>query len=1057
MAAPDEEQLQDSGATAADPTNTPTVGGKSIKVQIPTHDGTREGWPYFKSNLWGYLKLFDMELVIDLKHKPDTYPETADEEAKNQLAGTFIVAACKSKTSVDLLNSLHSRGLKGGRASWRELEAEWGLHGTHDKGLINKRWHNLKYEAGMHHTEFFKKFDAKVAALESLGQTVTEDDKHTVLHNAFLDCSEFSDTVKTNMAEKRGYQDLRDKIILEYRRQHAYDEGSTAPTSAASALPATKEGKSTKNTKDKKQHESNHFKSKGKGGKGRGSKGKGGKSGKGKGKGKAGSGKGSSSYGKDHQNTGGDFRSPRYYDWNTSDRWDQRDQHSNEYSNNHWQKGSGKGSQWSRPSLHYGEYYEDHDDDWYNGYDELQSFLALHVPEPTSDNTAAVTIDQDTEEDIPDLVLASDSDNDSDHDTDEVYKRCTNSDHDTDDNDNDRFQGSIPRDESFVGFLETPTMMHAHAAGLADSNKYLVDNGCNVHVCNNKSAYCTNLRHQAGTLKGIGEADIIGVGDVRFECTDSAGATVTTQVADMVCVPSSPYSILSVSKLQSQGCKIDLESNTIQTANGRVIPMEKKSGLWFLPTRPTSADAQAPSVVMAANVQGRAMPAAPQSSNKMLMHHRLGHVSEQTLKYMTKYNMVDGMESIKDTDDSMGFCDSCPFGKAHRSPSSRHKHLPGVDDDGNEDVIFVDINGPTQHVSITGKRWTLGFVHAKTRTAKVYAMRTKAEALRYTEVYIKWFLRRHKLKRLSTLITLHSDNDSVFTSGEYRAMCRSNDVQQRFTPPYIHRHNGVIENFWRTLMSRAKCMLHYSGQPYNLWPFAVLYSSMIHNHVMKSTKDSSGAPVYIIPEEEWTGERANVRKFKIFGCPAYYHVYSEEKDFRKGDDKVRRGIFVGLDDESPSYLIWDPARQKVYKRYDVIFDELWKSEAPRSPTLDYIADTPTSVPVQPPENPSQWVELNDAAPPAPPPMLASPAPPAPAPRVPPTGRPVSRELRAITEDAQRWERLPTTRGRGRPARGGNTNTGNQQGGNAAPVVAEDPAEILNQALGARLEHVLNMM
>ena len=87
--------------------------------------------------------------------------------------------------------------------------------------------------------------------------------------------------------------------------------------------------------------------------------------------------------------------------------------------------------------------------------------------------------------------------------------------------------------------------------------------------------------------------------------------------------------------------------------------------------------------------------------------------------------------------------------------------------------------------------------------------------------------------------------------------------------------------------------------------------------------------------------KVSVAAFRIFGCPAYFHVYSEQSGYRKGDDKVVKGIFVGFSWDSPCYLVYVPKARRVYERYDVRFDELWRESQrltiPRSPVDPEVA------------------------------------------------------------------------------------------------------------------------
>jgi len=58
---------------------------------------------------------------------------------------------------------------------------------------------------------------------------------------------------------------------------------------------------------------------------------------------------------------------------------------------------------------------------------------------------------------------------------------------------------------------------------------------------------------------------------------------------------------------------------------------------------------------------------------------------------------------------------------------------------------------------------------------------------------------------------------------------------------------------------------------------------------------------------------------RIFGCPAYVHIPSEERS--KLDSKSKKCIFIGFKKEVKGYKLWDLVLEKVVISRDVVFDE----------------------------------------------------------------------------------------------------------------------------------------
>lgn len=74
-----------------------------------------------------------------------------------------------------------------------------------------------------------------------------------------------------------------------------------------------------------------------------------------------------------------------------------------------------------------------------------------------------------------------------------------------------------------------------------------------------------------------------------------------------------------------------------------------------------------------------------------------------------------------------------------------------------------------------------------------------------------------------------------------------------------------------------------------------------------------------IPEEVWTGKPVDYSMLRIFGCPAYVHVQSEQRS--KLDSKSKQCIFLGYEKGVKGFKLWDPTSHKVVLSRDVVLDE----------------------------------------------------------------------------------------------------------------------------------------
>jgi len=80
---------------------------------------------------------------------------------------------------------------------------------------------------------------------------------------------------------------------------------------------------------------------------------------------------------------------------------------------------------------------------------------------------------------------------------------------------------------------------------------------------------------------------------------------------------------------------------------------------------------------------------------------------------------------------------------------------------------------------------------------------------------------------------------------------------------------------------------------------------IIYNKVPHSGIDNK------IPEEIFYNKKVNLKYFKAFGCIAYYKNYSQDKG--KFDSNAIKGIFLGFNEQSYSYIIMNYENYKIHR------------------------------------------------------------------------------------------------------------------------------------------------
>jgi hypothetical protein len=112
-------------------------------------------------------------------------------------------------------------------------------------------------------------------------------------------------------------------------------------------------------------------------------------------------------------------------------------------------------------------------------------------------------------------------------------------------------------------------------------------------------------------------------------------------------------------------------------------------------------------------------------------------------------------------------------------------------------------------------------------------------------------------------------------------------------------------------MEMARSMLKGKNLSNEYWAEAVACAVYILN--MSPTKIVRG----MIPQQAWSGKHHSVSHFRVFGCIAYAHVPKQTRS--KLDDKSEKCIFIGYDEQSKAYKLFNPIIKKVIVSRDVVF------------------------------------------------------------------------------------------------------------------------------------------
>ncbi|KAK2973985.1 hypothetical protein RJ640_020431 [Escallonia rubra] len=117
------------------------------------------------------------------------------------------------------------------------------------------------------------------------------------------------------------------------------------------------------------------------------------------------------------------------------------------------------------------------------------------------------------------------------------------------------------------------------------------------------------------------------------------------------------------------------------------------------------------------------------------------------------------------------------------------------------------------------------------------------------------------------------------------------------------KKNGVVERKNRSIMNMTQSMLKRKTLPKEFWAKAVDCAVYLSN----------GCPMRNVwnqtPQEAWSGFKPSLYHLKVFGSIAYVHVHDQQR--KKLDDKSEKFIFIGYNQQSKGYKLYNPVDKKI--------------------------------------------------------------------------------------------------------------------------------------------------
>lgn len=211
-----------------------------------------------------------------------------------------------------------------------------------------------------------------------------------------------------------------------------------------------------------------------------------------------------------------------------------------------------------------------------------------------------------------------------------------------------------------------------------------------------------------------------------------------------------------------------------------------------------------------------------------------------------------------------------------------------------------------------GASYFVTFIDEASGFCHVYFLKHKDEVFEKFKVYDR--LVENKFG--SRLKIVRSDNGGEYNNKRMAAYLEGRGISMENSAPHTPQQNGKAERANRTIFESARTMIRAKDLPKTLWTEAVNTAVYVFNRTTHSSRKGVRSETAY---EEWTGRKSELGHIRVFGSTAYAHV---PKPFRKKlDDKARKLILVGYQDESANYRLYDTTKRSIVVSRDVVFNE----------------------------------------------------------------------------------------------------------------------------------------
>ncbi len=391
---------------------------------------------------------------------------------------------------------------------------------------------------------------------------------------------------------------------------------------------------------------------------------------------------------------------------------------------------------------------------------------------------------------------------------------------------------------------ETPHIPAMAADETAGAEIELYDSGASRHMSPFRERFVTYHKIPARPITTANNRVFyaVGAGDLQIQVPNGASSSKVL-LRDALHAPEMGLTVVSIGRIVKAGYAVQFEDRSCKIKRGGSIVGSipaSTNGLFKVEHALTGMAAMSPKHV-----------------DILTLHHRLGHISADSIRTLICSNAVSGLQLI---DDFPPFtCDLCEYAKATRKPIWKEREAPPADTFGAE--VHSGVWGPLPTLSLGGRKYYVTFTDDFSCYTRLEVLRTKDEAFGAYKAFSAWAKTQHSahIKRL------RSDRSGEFTGRDFTAFLQEEGTERRLTTHNTPQHNGVAESLNHRLLERVRAMLHQADLPKNLWAEVINFAVWLKN------RTSTRVLGNITPYEHLYGRKPNLGSLPEWGQHVWVH------------------------------------------------------------------------------------------------------------------------------------------------------------------------------------------